>query len=374
MNTTPTPAPAQEIFAGLMSGTSLDAADAAIVSFDTTGRPQLLGSASIPYPQTLRDELLALHVPGFDELHRAAQLANLLADLYAEALLQACVAAAITPADVVAAGVHGQTLRHRPESGYTLQLNQPARIAEQSGITIVADFRSRDIAAGGQGAPLVPAFHASLFSSALPRAVLNIGGIANLTLLNNSDDVTGFDTGPGNMLLDHWAQQHLHLPFDRDGAWAASGKVDSGLLNALLSEPYFSLPAPKSTGRDLFNPTWLQLRLREHASLPPADVQATLLALTANSIGNALQQAQPETHEVIVCGGGAYNAELLRLLRVTLPHVRWQTSDAQGVAPEWIEAMAFAWLAQQCLQGLPGNLPSVTGAQGSRILGAIYQK
>ena len=365
----------EDIFAGLMSGTSLDAADAVIVEFDHTGKPHLLGTASIPYPHTLREELLALHLPGFDELHRAAQLGNLLADLYAETLLQACAKAKVLPTHIAAAGVHGQTIRHRPECGYTLQLNQPARIAEQSGITIVADFRSRDIAAGGQGAPLVPAFHAGLFSGALPRAVLNIGGIANLTLLNNSDEVIGFDTGPGNLLLDGWIQQHQHKPFDHDGAWAASGKIDSDLLHALLSEPYFALPTPKSTGRDLFNLAWLQQKLHGHAAvLSPADVQASLLALTTHSIANALQQVQPDTHEVIVCGGGAYNIELLRQLRIALPHMCWQTSDAHGVAPEWVEAIAFAWLAQQCMRGLPGNLPSVTGARGSRILGAIYPK
>lgn len=372
----------QGLYAGVMSGTSLDAADAVLARFDGTSqntRVEILATATLPFTETLRSHLLQLHVTGHNELHHAALLSQQLADLYAEVLLQLCAKAGLAPSTVCAAGVHGQTVRHQPGFGYTLQLNQPARIAERTGINVVADFRSRDIAAGGQGAPLVPAFHAGVFSQYAPCAVLNLGGIANLTILPENADISGFDTGPGNMLMDAWIRKKLNQPFDRDGTWAASGKLNQDLLDALLSEPYFMQRPPKSTGRDQFHLAWLEQHLSTHAAwqtLPPEDVQATLLALTAHSVCQALQRAQENDGTVVktmvVCGGGAYNQALWQCLNTLAPAVRWLRSDHCGIAPEWVEATAFAWLTRQFMLGLPGNLPAVTGARGARILGALY--
>jgi anhydro-N-acetylmuramic acid kinase len=276
--------------------------------------------------------------------------------------------------------VHGQTVRHRPEEGWTLQLNSPARVAERAGVPVVADFRSRDVAAGGHGAPLVPAFHAALFGRAdADRVVVNIGGIANLTVLPAGGSVAavrGFDTGPGNVLLDLWCARHRGEPFDRDGAWARSGRVDPALLERMLAEPYFALRPPKSTGRDLFNAEWLAAMLAGGAPAQAADVQATLVALTARSIARAVDAAAGAGNgvDVLVCGGGANNAALIAALAAELSPRRVATTAAEGVPVEQVEALAFAWLAWQAVSGRPGNLPAVTGARGPRVLGAIYPR
>jgi anhydro-N-acetylmuramic acid kinase len=324
-----------------------------------------------------------LQQSGEDELHRAALAANALVDVYAEAVSRLLAETHTDGGAVAAIGAHGQTVRHRPGQGYTWQINNPARLAEAARIAVVADFRSRDIAAGGQGAPLVPAFHAALFQRPQAhRAVVNIGGMANVTNLPHGADgegVTGWDTGPGNVLLDAWCERHRQEPYDHDGRWAASGRADPALLSALAEEPYFAASPPKSTGRDLFDLAWLDARLP--ADLRPEDVQATLLALTADTIARDIARYASGATEVIVCGGGARNSALMARLQTALDGLPRPTgrappavmrSDGAGIAANHVEALAFAWLARQALTGGPGNLPAVTGARGKRILGAIY--
>lgn len=364
------------LYLGLMSGTSLDGVDGVLVDFSGAGC-RVLGHHFAPFPAALRAELLALNRSGPDELHRAALAANQLARSYAE-VVQALLQATGTPAQQVRAiGAHGQTVRHRPQAfdgtGYTLQLGNPALLAELTGIDVVADFRSRDVAAGGQGAPLVPAFHQGVFGQpGQSRCVLNIGGISNLSVLRADGQVLGFDCGPGNALLDHWCQRHRGQPYDAGGAWAASGHVHAPLLAALQDEPYLQLPPPKSTGRDLFNPEWLEARLQRFADLPAADVQATLTELTASSCASDVVSYSNDSNTLIVCGGGAFNTHLMERLAALLPGVAVSTSDAHGLPPLQVEAAAFAWLAWRAVQREPGNLASVTGAQGPRVLGAIY--
>lgn len=357
---------------GLMSGTSLDGVDAALVDFSAaTHPPRILATAYQPYPARLRAELLALHTPGHDELHRAALLAQELAHLYAQSVSTLLTQANIPARQIRAIGCHGQTIRHVPQQGYTLQLHQPALLAELSGIDVIDDFRSRDIAAGGQGAPLVPAFHAALFDSThLHRVILNIGGIANLTHLQPGQPVSGFDCGPGNMLLDAWIQQHQQQPYDKDGAWGSQGRVLPDLLDRLLTHPYFAAPAPKSCGREQFNLAWLNSHLQ--GTEAPADVQATLVALTTHAICAAIRREYGIPDELYVCGGGAHNKSLMTRLADELPDTRVSTTDTLGIPVDWVEAVAFAWLAWQLLQGKPGNLPEVTGARGTRLLGAIH--
>jgi anhydro-N-acetylmuramic acid kinase len=366
-----------ERLAGVMSGTSLDGVDAVVADFaPPAGVCRTLGAAHLPFPSSLRHELAALQSPGDDELARAARASVALADCYADAVVAACQDARVVPADLVAVGVHGQTVRHRPGEQWTLQLNDPARVAERTGVTVVADFRRRDIAAGGQGAPLVPAFHHALFARAdRARAVVNLGGIANVTLLVPGEPVRGFDTGPGNVLLDHWHARHGGGPFDEGGAWAASGRVDHALLHAMLAEPFFAASPPKSTGRDLFNAGWLDDMLA-HARAPehPPDVQATLAALTARSVADAIKAARADVHEVLVCGGGARNHTLMRMLGHELAPARVLSTADEGVAVDQVEALAFAWLAREALAGRTGSLAEVTGAAGPRVLGAIYPK
>lgn len=357
-----------------MSGTSVDAVDGVLASFDGPGPDapaRTLAFESRPMPADLRDELLALQSPGPDELARAALATVALSDLYAEVALALRAAAGTRP--IGAIGAHGQTVRHRPELGYTLQLIDGARLAERSGCTTVVDLRSADVAAGGQGAPLVPAFHALAFASATRRrAVVNIGGIANVSLLPaGGGTVTGFDTGPGNLLMDAWCERHLGEPFDRGGAWAAGGRVDDALLARMRSDPYFRLPAPKSTGRDLFTPGWLDRHLP--ADRPPAsqDVQATLAELTAATIAEACLAFGAE--EVRVCGGGAYNRHLMTRLQHRLEPTEVGSTEVLGIDPGAVEALAFAWLARERLARRPANLPAVTGARGPRVLGAVYE-
>jgi anhydro-N-acetylmuramic acid kinase len=360
----------RELYAGLMSGTSLDGVDAVLA--DLSGaRPRPLGHAHRPFDLALRAELLALNAGAHDELERAALCANALARDYAAAVADLLAAAAVDRRALPAIGCHGQTVRHRPQSGYTVQICNAALLAELAGTRVVADFRSRDVAAGGQGAPLAPAFHAVMFASTdEDRVVLNLGGMANVTWLAPSGAVTGFDTGPGNCLMDLWAQQHLGKPQDENGAWAAGAHPDALLLRTLLAEPYFSLPPPKSTGRDLFNQAWLSRLLAGAADAQV--VQATLLELTALSVAQALRRHYPGARRLIACGGGVRNGALMARLRELLSPVPVDDSSRHGIEPAQVEAAAFAWLAQQTLQGKPGNLPSVTGARGARILGAVY--
>lgn len=361
------------LYIGLMSGTSLDGVDAALVDFSAAPAGRLLHTAFVPYPQALRDEALALNTSGADEIHRAATLAATVSALYLQAVTRLLREAKIEADAVAAIGCHGQTVRHRPDCGYTVQLCHPAWLAEHCGITVIADFRMRDIAAGGQGAPLVPAFHAACFRDAAQhRAIVNIGGIANLSDLPPSGPVSGFDTGPGNLLMDLWCTRRRGDAYDAAGAWAASGTVIAPMLEAMLADPYFAAAPPKSTGRDHFHADWLaRFAPQSHAA---ADVQATLLELTATSIADALRRHCAEATALYVCGGGAANTQLIARLiaRLAPQQVSVQSTAALGLDPDWVEAVAFAWLAHRTLQGLPGNLPEVTGARGSRVLGAIY--
>lgn len=356
-----------------MSGTSVDGVDGALVDF-TERSPRTLAFASLAMPAPLRAELLALQRPGNDELDRAARASVALTDLYArcvDQLLAGQRPSHAEVAEVAAIGAHGQTVRHRPELGYTLQLIDGARLAERTGIPVVCDFRSADIAAGGQGAPLVPAFHADAFAApGRRRVIVNIGGIANVSLLAPAEPVRGYDTGPGNLLLDLWCETHTGEPFDRDGAWGAEGRVLPALLGRLLADPYFARPAPKSTGRDLFHRQWLDERLQDGSSAEPRDVQATLIELTAVSIAEACKAFTAD--EVFVCGGGARNGALMRRLREACAPARVDTTEALGADPQGVEAVAFAWLAARRIRGLPGNLPEATGARGPRLLGALH--
>jgi anhydro-N-acetylmuramic acid kinase len=353
-----------------MSGTSLDGVDAVLL--DLAGaRPICLGHAHRAFEPALRTELLALNAGAHGELERAAHCANGLAREYAAAIADLLARASEDRRALQAIGCHGQTVRHRPQAGYTVQIGNAALLAELTGTRVVADFRSRDVAAGGQGAPLASAFHAVMFASETEsRVVLNLGGMANVSWLPAGGGVTGFDTGPGNCLMDLWAQKHLGRPRDDDGAWAAGARADPALLRALLAEPYFSLPPPKSTGRDLFNAPWLARNLPGDPA--PQVVQATLLELTALSVTQAVRLRFPGAKRLIACGGGVRNGALMARLRELLSPVPVDDSSRHGIETEQVEAAAFAWLAQQTLQGKPGNLPSVTGARGARVLGAVY--
>jgi anhydro-N-acetylmuramic acid kinase len=361
-----------DLFVGLMSGTSMDGIDAVLVEFDASSA-KLVATHYLPYPRCITERLLALQRGEENELHVAARLGIEITHLYAQAVVSLLDAADIGACAVRAIGCHGQTVRHNPVAGYSLQLSNPSLLAELSGISVVSDFRSRDIAAGGQGAPLVPAFHEAMFRSAsVHRVVLNIGGIANLTNLDPAAATTGFDTGPGNVLLDAWAHRHIGTFYDKDGAWAAQGRVNTRLLDTLLEHPYFCTPPPKSCGREQFNLDWVEPYLT--SAMKPADVQATLLELTLRSIVTAIERWLDIPDELIVCGGGAHNKRLIEGLAAHLPRTKVLTSDNLGIGADWVEAMAFAWLARRTLLGLPGNLATVTGAKGARILGAIYPK
>ena len=316
--------------------------------------------------------MLALHLPEHDELHQAQVTGNHLARLYAAAVVPLLDQAGISNKDVRAVGCHGQTIRHSPEHGYSLQIGNAALLAELTGITVVSDFRSRDIAAGGQGAPLVPAFHDHVLRHPdIHRVIVNIGGISNITNMAPGTPTTGFDCGPGNLLMDAWCMQHLDKPYDGNGAWAASGKVLPPLLEQMLAEPYFALPPPKSSGRDLFSIAWLQSKLKGNEAA--VNVQATLLELTCRSIVLAIQKHCPGATEIYLCGGGARNQALHNRLVALLPDCSIKTTDTLGVDSDYLEAIAFAWLAQQALHGKPANLPQVTGAKHPCILGAVYR-
>lgn len=355
-----------------MSGTSLDGIDAVLVDLEHE-QPKLLARYYTTFNDTLRNDLLDLHQPSHNELHLAQLAGNQLARIYAIAV-KALLAQALPDEKMAikAIGCHGQTIRHRPDQGYTLQIGNAALLAELTGISVVSDFRSRDIAAGGQGAPLVPAFHDKVLRHPeIHRAIVNIGGISNLTNLPPGCATSGFDCGPGNLLMDAWIMQHLGKPYDDNGVWAASGKVLPLLLERMLEEPFFTLAPPKSSGRDLFNMEWLQRRL--HGNEAVEDVQATLLELTCQSIATDIRRHCTGAAEIYLCGGGAHNQTLIRRLTCLLPACCIKTTDALGVDGDYLEAIAFAWLAQQAMLGQPANLPLVTGAVHTCVLGAIYQ-
>ncbi len=367
----------KELYIGIMSGTSLDAIDLVAVSFAPL---QLHASLTVAFPPALREALLALTLPGDNEIERMGAADVALGRLIGESVNELIETYHLDRARIRAIGSHGQTIRHRPEHGFTLQIGDPNLIAELSGLPVVADFRRRDMAAGGQGAPLVPAYHQSLFADRqISRIVLNLGGIANISVLPAGETpVYGFDTGPANLLMDAWCLRHTGQPFDRDGAWAASGQVNAHLLGRLLAHEYFSRPYPKSTGREEFNLQWLTQQLQDLdkrvsvMDLPPVDVQATLLQLTASSVSLAIAQTGLDSGELWVCGGGAYNHCLWQALQTLLPHWQLHSTAELGLAPTWVEATAFAWLTAQRVQAKPGNLPAVTGAAGPRILGGLW--
>lgn len=373
-------------YIGLMSGTSLDGVDGVLVAFpdqvtENMSPPlKVLAHIHNAMPHTLRCELLELNYPTVNELHRSAIAANTIVnELYTPVIEQLLSTTNFKPQQVTAIGAHGQTIRHMPrlpqnDIGYTIQLNAPALLAEHTGITVISDFRSRDIAAGGQGAPLVPAFHAHFFSSPHEsRVVLNLGGIANITILDPSHPVIGFDCGPANALMDEWCEEHTGKPYDENGQWAATGHIIPELLNTFLQEPYFALPAPKSTGRDLFSRQWLNQHLHLATHATPEDIQATLLELTAQSILNAITNNAAKTDLLLVCGGGAKNTVLIQRLQQIMQPTIVKPTDELHLPADQVEAIAFAWLARQCMTQIPSNLPMVTGARGERILGAIYQ-
>jgi len=364
-----------DLYVGLMSGTSLDGVDGVLADFSQGLR--VLGHASAPFEAPIQAELLALNRSGADEIHRSELAANALMRVYAGVVAQLLSSCGVGASQVRAIGAHGQTVRHRPQefdgTGYTVQLAQPALLAELTGIDVVADFRSRDVAAGGQGAPLAPFFHRALFGRAGENVgVLNIGGIANLSLLRADGSMLGFDCGPGNALMDGWCQRHLGRPYDDGGAWAAGAAPDAALLNALLTEPFFVKAPPKSTGRDLFNEAWLQQRLAGFASLGPQQVQATLAELTAQACAGDVLRYEPGLARLIVCGGGALNTHLMGRLQALLPAARVISSAEAGLPPLQVEATAFAWLARKTVLREKLSLESTTGARGARVLGGIW--
>jgi anhydro-N-acetylmuramic acid kinase len=368
------------LYIGMMSGTSLDGIDAVLAELGPDGEMQLCGAVSAPFAPCLREALMALQTPGDNEIHREHLAANALAVAYADLVKQLLADSKRQPSEISAIGAHGQTIRHQAGSNkalaYTHQTLNPALLAELTSIDVIADFRSRDLAAGGHGAPLVPAFHAQQFASDKNTAVLNLGGIANLTLLPQNGNVTGFDCGPGNMLMDAWVTKHHGHAFDRDGAWAAQGMVIESLLERMLADPFFAKVPPKSTGRDDFHLQWLEKQIGSNA-FKAEDVQATLLRLTVTTALQSIRAYAPQTEVLIVCGGGVRNTALLKGLRDYVQTVfshalEIRSSEANGVDPQLVEALAFAWLAWAHKTKRPANLPAVTGASGPRILGACY--
>ena len=359
------------LYVGVMSGSSLDGLDFALIEQDD--RPRLVATHYIPMPDDLRAELLGLCASGPDEIARVGIAEQKWVHLAAQGVLALLDKQNVSAGEIRAIGSHGQTVRHEPARGFTLQIGNPALLAELTGITVVSDFRKRDIAAGGQGAPLVPAFHEALFDDNKDyRAVLNVGGFSNLSLIEIDKPVSGFDSGPGNVLLDAWIQAQRGLSYDKDGAWGESGTVNTDLLKSMLSDQFFQTKGPKSTGREVFNLGWVHHHMFQLPTLKPEDVQATLLEVTALSITQSLQSAQAQTKELLVCGGGAHNKALMARLAALLPATKVSSTAEFGVDPDWVEAMAFAWLAHCALESVPANRPSVTGAKGLRVLGAIY--
>jgi anhydro-N-acetylmuramic acid kinase len=368
------------LYIGLMSGTSLDGIDAVLAKIKASGEASLLNSVSTPFSPELRKALADLQSPGPNEIHRENQAANALAIAYADTVKQLLAQAKLAPADISAIGAHGQTIRHQADLSnylsYTHQTLNPSLLAELTGIDVIADFRSRDLAAGGHGAPLAPAFHAQQFATDKNIAILNLGGIANLTLLPQDGEVKGFDCGPGNMLMDAWIADQQGHAFDKDGFWASQGKMNEALLTKMLSDAFFTKVPPKSTGRDDFNLEWLQKQISSD-NINAEDVQATLLHLTAHSALESLVRQAPQTQSLIVCGGGARNHALMNLFKVKAQNffknpLEITTSESAGIDPQLVEGLAFAWLAWAHQEKRPANLPAVTGAKGPRILGACY--
>jgi len=361
----------EQLFIGIMSGTSLDGIDVALAELNNVSC-KVLATQFLPYPAEIKTELLGLHFPSENELEIAAIVANKLARLYAKAVQALLTKNKLKSNQIKAIGCHGQTIRHRPELEFTLQIGNSALLAELTNISVVSDFRSRDIAAGGQGAPLVPAFHKAVFGSTdKNRAIVNIGGIANITHLAKTGEVIGFDSGPGNILLDSWTRLHLGKDYDENGAWATTGVIHKSLLTDLLSESYFAMLPPKSTGRDLFNDKWLKQHLL-YPECRPQDIARTLVELTAHSLYQAIANYCPVVDEVYLCGGGAHNSLLMNALKQLLVDIPIANTDNLGVGVDWVEAAAFAWLAKQTLENNFNNLPEATGAKGLRVLGAIY--
>jgi anhydro-N-acetylmuramic acid kinase len=370
-------------YIGIMSGTSMDGIDAVLAEISDDGQTSVLCHKDLPFEQSLKNTYFDLQSPSQNELHKEALAANHLAQHYHLACVAILQEAKLQPSDIRAIGAHGQTIRHQPQVhdgiGYTKQSLNPALLAELTGIDVIADFRSRDIAAGGQGAPLVPAFHAAQFGCKEDLAILNIGGIANLSLIpaNQEEKMIGFDCGPGNVLMDYWVQQSLGQSFDDDGQWAAKGQVIGKLLSSMLKDEYFKKAPPKSTGRDLFNPEWLNhhLTMNDCLNHKPEDIQATLLALTAQSIAQDLKQYASTIKRLLICGGGIKNKQLIAQIKnacTWIPQENIQSTAAKGVDPQTVEAAAFAWLAWAHQRKQPANLPAVTGAKGLRVLGAHY--
>lgn len=364
----------EKAYLGLMSGTSMDGIDAVLVYFES-GHVRIKATTSLAYPHEVRERLerLSQNHGSPDEL---GELDHRIGGLFAEAARRVIAESGLKAEQIAAVGSHGQTIRHQPhgQHPFSLQLGDPNLIAEHTGIPTVADFRRRDLAAGGEGAPLVPAFHLAFFGSEEEdRCILNIGGIANITCLpsDNQGNVTGFDTGPGNALMDAWCQYHTGRPYDEDGHWAAEGKIDPDLLTDMLGDGYFAQSAPKSTGKEKFNLAWIQTHVARHRDISPADVQRTLLEVTVRSVVQELEKTGGST--IYVCGGGARNPVLMNAITQACGDRRVASTQVLGLDPQWVEATAFAWLASQTLAGKPGNLPKVTGARGKRILGAIYQ-
>lgn len=362
-----------------MSGTSVDAIDSALVRCRHDG-VEILATHQHTIPAELKQQIAAISHSGTDEIERMGILDRELGRLFAEATLQLLSAYGIQPRQVEAIGSHGQTIRHRPPSGapnsmasFTLQIGDPNTIAELTGITTVADFRRRDIAAGGEGAPLAPAFHAAVLAKAgVNRAIVNIGGIANATVLTGSELQMGFDTGPGNTLLDHWIHRHKGDPYDREGKWSAGGEVNLALLEQLLEHPYFQQSGPRSTGKEAFNLAWLDSNLEEFGDITAQDVQATLADLTTTSIVRAIESCPFDVTEVYVCGGGSHNSHLMARLFAQMAPATVASTATIGMDPDWVEAATFAWLARRTLDGLAGNSQVVTGASGARVLGGVY--
>ena len=370
-----------ELYIGLMSGTSLDGVDAVLVDFPKEQHPRLnlkvLVHVALPFTQDLKQTFFALNAPADNEIHCAALAANALTAVYAQAVQALLDDTQLKATQIQAIGAHGQTVRHQPGAhdgiGYTTQLNNPSLLAERTGISVVADFRSRDVAAGGQGAPLVPVFHQGVFAQQNETVgVLNIGGIANLSVLHANGEVIGFDCGPGNALMDHWCRQHRGFAYDDDGQWARTGQVDGPLLQAMLAEPFLQQAPPKSTGRDLFHAQWLGSHLADFTNVSAVDVQTTLTEFTARACASDVLRHANGAKELILCGGGALNGFLMERLQTALPNCKVLSSTDRGMPPLQVEATAFAWLARQTVLGLVGNAPKVTGAIGTRILGGIY--
>lgn len=363
------------LFIGVMTGSSLDGVDVALVELDGQ-KCKVIATHFLPYDADTKDALLALHFPAANEIELSAICANKLALHYTDAINTLLKDTSYSHEQIAAIGCHGQTIRHCPQKvdgiGYTSQIGNHALLAERTNITVIGDFRTRDIAAGGQGAPLVPAFHKAVFGEqSKNRAIINIGGIANITYLPQSGDIIGFDSGPGNMLLDTWTKLNLDKDYDANGGWATTGAVHEGCLRSMLNEPYFALKPPKSTGRDLFNVGWLKHHIAD-INCPAADIARTLVRLSAQTIQQSIDEYCPALDEIYLCGGGAHNQLLVSELKALLPEVDIASTNALGVDSDWVEAVAFAWLAKQTLDNVTSNLPAVTGAVGPRILGAIY--